>query len=96
MAQIHNILENKPHLSGEARCLACGHTWAAVAPTGTACLECPACATLRGVFVGPPMRDPRMECACGCAQFTIGQAPSGGMFAMCLHCAAEFSVTLNE
>ena len=35
--------ELDPHISGDARCLACKHEWVAVAPIGTIWLECPAC-----------------------------------------------------
>lgn len=42
--------ERTPHLSGEARCLACKHKWIAVAPVGTLWLECPSCTLTRGRY----------------------------------------------
>ena len=40
-------------LSGDARCIACGHEWVAVVPVGTMELECIECKTMLGMFVWP-------------------------------------------
>lgn len=63
-----------PHLAGKAKCTACGHGWAAVAPVGTDRLECPNCKTLRGVWLafctgreGIAFR----VCQCGCDVFVL-------------------------
>lgn len=49
----------QPAMRGEAVCLACSHTWLAVAPTGTVAwgsgddrltLQCPACSARKGVY----------------------------------------------
>lgn len=85
MADIHNILEAAPHLSGEAKCLACGHAWVAIAPIGETCLECPECGTYRGVFNGNPLGEEHYECKCGCSHFAI----LPGFRFRCLHCAHE-------
>ncbi len=57
-----------PHVAGEAFCLGCGHTWAAVAPAGTDRFECPACRRHLGAFkfecVPPPGSMVRV-CNCG-------------------------------
>ena len=45
--------ERSPHLSGQARCVACKHEWAAVAPLGTLQLECPSCGLERGQWAYP-------------------------------------------
>lgn len=57
-----NVVElhpkNDPHMQGEARCLACGHEWQAVAPVGTkvhniddsVTMTCPACDASKGVM----------------------------------------------
>ncbi len=61
-------LEAEPHMAGEARCLACKHIWPAVAPIGTAELECPSCALRRGVWVHPlepAAGEVVWECNCG-------------------------------
>lgn len=36
------------HGQGAAFCIACNHTWQAVAPTGTTVFECPSCHAMRG------------------------------------------------
>lgn len=64
--------DDQPHLSGGARCLQCGHTWVAVAPTGTTYLVCPECKTEKGVFDGPCEREePHWSCNCCCQMFLI-------------------------
>lgn len=40
-----------PHLTGNARCSTCKHSWVAVAPIGEESLECPACNEIKGRFV---------------------------------------------
>jgi hypothetical protein len=65
-----------PHCQGEARCLACGHTWRAVAPTGVNEMECPECALLRGVWVHPlSLEDGAViwRCNCGGELFFLGE-----------------------
>lgn len=82
-AEIHNILEASPHLSGEAMCLVCQHKWVAVAPIGECSLECPECHTFRGVFTGNPLGEEHYRCKCGCSHFAI----LPGFRFRCLHCA---------
>lgn len=61
-----------PHMSGAAKCAACGHEWAAVAPAGVHELECPACASMKGHMQHSVMRGTeRFECFCGCDVFRI-------------------------
>lgn len=62
-----------PHASGEAFCLDCKHTWAAVAPTGTIWLECPSCGLVRGRFKYQHESDtrPHWHCYCGNDLFFI-------------------------
>lgn len=77
MAKIIDLQERKdaktPHLSGEARCIACGHTWAAVAPVGTVNLECPACHLMKGAFIWPAWRAgaDHWQCRCGNILFIL-------------------------
>lgn len=57
--------QDSAHLSGEARCLACKHEWAAVVETRgsegyAGDLECPACGAHRGQFKWP-FRGPEAE-----------------------------------
>lgn len=77
--KIVNLTEERekrtPHLTGRARCLACGHRWEAVAPVGTIWLTCPlsACGLERGRFVAQAevMGVEHWHCACGCDLFYI-------------------------
>lgn len=65
-------VEREPHLSGHARCLACGHRWAAVAPLGTVWMECPECSLRRGRFVNEVVSGPQQwVCQCGNDLFHI-------------------------
>lgn len=60
--------EKQPHMAGSARCMNCGHTWAAVAPIGTRRLECSACHTEQGAWVGAILPQEGVEfmvCDCG-------------------------------
>lgn len=75
------------HLAGEAVCLTCRHKWAAVAPVGTTCLECPSCGTERGSWMYPVLAKPdqvRFTCNCGSELFSI--MPD---HLMCAGCGAE-------
>lgn len=42
--------KRQPHVSGEAVCLDCRHTWVAVVPLGVIWMECPSCSLQRGRF----------------------------------------------
>lgn len=89
MGDVHNILEASPHMSGPAVCLACGHQWTAVAPTGVDCLECPGCHTHRGVYDYHPTPGGFMyQCNCGCSAFSIDPQA----MAMCLHCGTRHTI----
>ena len=64
----------EPHLKGDARCVACAHTWVAVAPVGTTWLECPSCHTEKGLFVAacwPGKGIGVWTCHCGCDVFFL-------------------------
>ena len=80
-------LPEQAHLSGEAVCIACQHTWVAVAPVGvTSGLECPECSLGRGGFkydVGLKEGSGLFECRCGSDQFHIvapGRDDAGQLF----------------
>lgn len=69
---------------GEAFCLGCGHTWQAVAPTGTTQLECPACQSIKGHWkfeFMPAVGELVRECNCGNQLFYL--TPEGHMCANC-------------
>ena len=72
-----------PHLAGEAKCLACGNKWVAVAPVGTCALECPACGTWKGAFMAfcRPDNGDIWVCKCGSDLFYFTR--SGGFCASC-------------
>ena len=64
--------QNAPAMSGETRCLACGHEWVAVAPVGTVFLECPSCSLVKGMLKYPCEREgEHWECNCGNSLFHI-------------------------
>lgn len=76
--------DNVQHGAGEAFCIACDHSWVAVAPTGTLALECPECGAMKGHWkfefmpsVGQEVR----ECNCGNQLFYL--TPVGHLCANC-------------
>lgn len=81
MGDVVGILQNSPHISGNAKCLSCSHEWVAVAPTGTHELECPECKTWKGVFNGYTAPEEVWECDCGNQHFYISEGS-----AMCPRC----------
>ena len=81
MSNVVHLSEYKPHICGEAKCLACGHKWHAVAPIGTTELDCPECETWKGVFCGFTAPETIWECNCGNQHFYID--PIGAMCAKC-------------
>lgn len=86
------VTDDSPHLSGQARCLDCGHEWTAVAPVGTPVLDCPNCETNRGVWRGTMGASPgtmytdEWTCHCGCDVFKV--VAKDGIFKgiICLRC----------
>jgi len=69
-ATLHTLpVAEQPHLSGEARCLGCGHEYVCVTPVGTVQnLECPQCHLYQAVLQGltePPAHTARFVCNCG-------------------------------
>lgn len=74
----------EPHMSGAAKCAACGHEWVAVAPVGVHELECPACSCTKGYMRHAVMRgNERFVCNCGCDVFRI----SRDLGPYCVNCA---------
>ncbi len=77
--------ETETTVSGPAKCAACGKCWVATAPGGVVALECPACHSMRGVFVWP-VQPPDGEliwiCDCGGDLFVL--RPHGPW---CVRCA---------
>jgi hypothetical protein len=72
------------HAAGEAFCICCGHTWIAVAPTGTTQLECPECHTMKGHWkfeFAPSPGELVRECNCGNQLFYL--TPQGHLCANC-------------
>lgn len=64
----------EPHQAGEAFCMACDHTWAAVAPVGTVWFECPNCHAHKGHFTfecGLPNGTLVRTCKCGNQLFNL-------------------------
>lgn len=62
----------EPTNAGEAKCLACGREWIAVAPISVIALECPSCGMLRGLFKYLCEREgPHWQCNCGNKLFRV-------------------------
>lgn len=74
--------DNSPHMAGPAVCLACGHKWTAVSPSGVTILECPSCHLEKGVYEGLAQVDgPHWACGCGNQFFLI--SPQGIYCPLC-------------
>lgn len=73
MGDVVSLSEHKPHLAGEARCMACQHEFVAVAPVGTTFLKCPNCHCDRALLRFPCVREDedRWTCLCGNNLFHI-------------------------
>ncbi len=80
MAEIVDLADRRadrtPHLSGEARCMLCGHEWQAVAPVGVPWLECPACRYMKGHFKYAVQRS-GVEWTCQCGNDLFRVTPDG-------------------
>lgn len=68
--------ERDPHISGAAKCMACGHEWVAVVPVpmSTPDLACPKCDLSRGQLQYPvePTDDANVwYCECGSTWFHL-------------------------
>ena len=77
MGAILEIVEYRPHSSGSAKCLGCGHVWAAVAPVGVTWMECPSCGRKRGYFVGAHLREDSLHWRCNCGNDLFYVTPEG-------------------
>jgi hypothetical protein len=86
------LAAHRPHLSGKARCTACGHEWVHVAPVGTVWLECPECRTERGLYLAPLTdidgTSHVFRCPCGCDAFSI-HLFDGTVVVNCVTCGAH-------
>lgn len=70
-------------MEGSARCLACKHDWIAVAPAGTASLECPSCGLSTGRFVHLAVRNDRYHWLCACGNDLFHLTPEGSYCPVC-------------
>lgn len=85
MAEIAELDAYRPHNTGQAKCLCCGNTWVAVAPTGQIDgLECQKCGTFKGVLLGlcNIENEDHWQCNCGCFVFAVAKA--SGIY--CINC----------
>lgn len=77
-------LARTPHLTGDALCVGCNHTWKHTAPIGTTEFTCPECKTERGMFTYmalPQQGEPIFHCNCGGIAFAMRQDG-----ALCMRC----------
>lgn len=73
-----------PHMSGEAFCIGCRHTWVAVAPAGTVDLLCPGCTSMKGMFKFATQPAPgTLVRVCRCENNLFYLTPDGHMCANC-------------
>lgn len=89
LGNVVSLDSRRPHISGVARCLECGHEHAAVAPVGVTDMECPACGLMRAVWWSSPWpEDGWWQCDCGGAAFAVNTIRQ----TVCLRCgsAQEF------
>ena len=97
-AEVISLDSRRPcrHMTGEAKCLACGHKWVSVAPIGTHEFQCPECQTMRGVYCYPLATGLRVwTCSvdgCGCQHMAIAQHPDGAYTIACLGCGYEHDI----
>lgn len=73
-----------PTFEGRVKCLACQHTWQAVAPYGTIWLECPSCTLVRGTWLFPFSRPEGCllwTCKCGNQLLLVTETK-----VLCPHC----------
>jgi hypothetical protein len=80
-----------PEMEGTAKCIGCQHEWEAVAPLGTAQLECPSCRTMKGMWKHPfAARDGDLEfrCLCGSEALTAYQR-HGKFWLRCMNCGTD-------
>lgn len=68
--------DEDPHIAGEARCIACSHEWASVAPVGSVWLECPSCKTSKGLMKYACERT-GLEWHCNCGNTLFHATPDG-------------------
>jgi hypothetical protein len=76
--------KQEQHGEGKAFCLACDHTWHAVAPTGIESFECPACKRFTGHWkfeFYPAVDQSVRQCNCGNQLFYL--TPDGHLCANC-------------
>ena len=77
MSVVVPFKKREPHMAGDAFCMQCNHTWAAVAPVGTVSLECPACATQKGLFKFPVQTAEPEVWTCHCDNQLFNVTPKG-------------------
>lgn len=85
MSNVVKISDARPHLSGPAWCIECGHKWEIVAPIGLTVIECPKCGGHKGArFAMVQKEGPHWECNCGNGLFFIRDAGT-----YCPNCGAD-------
>lgn len=89
-AEVLSLDQYRPHMTGQARCTACGHDFVAVAPVGETWFECPKRGTERALLRYPVLDEPawpnEYQCNCGCSVFAIRSDSSGDVRIACLSC----------
>ncbi|HEY3496022.1 MAG TPA: hypothetical protein VGK73_15095 [Polyangiaceae bacterium] len=77
-AKVAQLSDYRPHSTGHAECLGCGHRWVSVAPIGTVHLDCPKCERAQGIWTHgfePKAGESMWTCRCGNALFYVQPGP---------------------
>ena len=79
MAEIIGIdsLKADPHMTGPARCIACGHEEIAVAPIGVVWMECSECHAMKVLFKHAVCDESRLHWTCNCGNDLFHATPEG-------------------
>jgi len=81
-SKVIDLDAHRPHVAGEAVCLACGDESITVAPAGVSFMECSACGCWKKVFRYPVTKEgAHWYCVCGNDLFHIMQDKT-----YCPHC----------
>ena len=89
-AEIRDINEKMPHLSGPAICTDCKHEWQAVriVQRDAELLECPSCRKFFGVKRGPQVPETMWRCKCESNLFYL--TPDGPQCRSCGNVSLEW------
>jgi hypothetical protein len=89
MGTVVDLESRRPHTTGPATCLHCGHGWIATVPVSLGSFECPACGLFKGIHKGicsPP--SDALSFMCGGCKGSFFWVLEGGDV-MCVACGKQ-------